>query len=97
MSQNSQTHFKNLAANPAKFSSVSDHFGTLCIKGLRQLFYAMKIELWNFAVKFLSISPALEAILKKSSWKNNKDERRERIITLKIYFKVHFKSVKGLF
>ena len=29
MSQNGQTHFKNLAAN-----AVSDHFGTLCIKGL---------------------------------------------------------------
>ena len=30
MSQNGQTHFKNLAAN------AHDHFGTLCIKGLRQ-------------------------------------------------------------
>ena len=27
MSQNGQTHFKNLAA-------FTDHFGTLCIKGL---------------------------------------------------------------
>ena len=32
MSQNGQTHFKNLAANAARFLSVSDHFGTLCIK-----------------------------------------------------------------
>ena len=29
MSRNDQTHFKNLAAN------VFDHFGTLCIKGLK--------------------------------------------------------------
>ena len=32
MSQNGQTHFKNLAANAAR----SDHFGTLCIKGLSE-------------------------------------------------------------
>ena len=32
MSQNGQTHFKNLAAFAA---TVSDHFGTLCIKGLK--------------------------------------------------------------
>ena len=32
MSQNGQTHFKNLAANAARFSSASDRFGTLCIK-----------------------------------------------------------------
>ena len=35
MSQNGQTHFKNLAANTARFLNMSDHFGTLCIKGLR--------------------------------------------------------------
>ena len=34
MSQNGQTHFKNLAAFAARFLNVSDHFGTLCIKGL---------------------------------------------------------------
>ena len=34
MSQNGQTHFKNLAAN-------ADHFGTLCIKGLKFV-----IHLW---------------------------------------------------
>ena len=34
MSQNGKTHFKNLAANAA---SVSDHFGTLCIKGLKNI------------------------------------------------------------
>ena len=36
MSKNGQTHFKNLtanAANAASFQRVSDHFGTLCIKG----------------------------------------------------------------
>ena len=36
MSKTGQTHFKNLtanAANAASFQSVSDHFGTLCIKG----------------------------------------------------------------
>ena len=33
MSQNDQTHFKNLAA-----LNVSDHFGTLCIKVLNGLF-----------------------------------------------------------
>ena len=32
MSQNGQTHFKNLAAFAA---TVSDHFGTLCSKGLK--------------------------------------------------------------
>ena len=36
MSQKRQTHFKNLAANAARFLSVSDLFGTLCIKGLIQ-------------------------------------------------------------
>ena len=35
MSQNGQTHFKNLAGNAARFQSVSDRFGTLCIKGLK--------------------------------------------------------------
>ena len=35
MSQNGQTHFKNPAANTARFlKCVCDHFGTLCIKGL---------------------------------------------------------------
>ena len=31
-SRNGQTHFKNIAAT---FKSVSDHFGTLCSKGLK--------------------------------------------------------------
>ena len=42
MSQNGQTHFKNLTGNeePCKiFKTMSDHFGTLCIKGLRFLHY----------------------------------------------------------
>ena len=34
MPQNGQTHFKNLAANTARFLK-SDHFGTFCIKGFR--------------------------------------------------------------
>ena len=35
MSHNGRTQFKN-AANAARFSKcVSDHFGALCIKGLR--------------------------------------------------------------
>ena len=34
MSQNGQTHFKNLAANAARFLTCVCHFGTLCIKGL---------------------------------------------------------------
>ena len=34
MSENGQTHFKNLATNAARLLSVSDQFGTLCIKGL---------------------------------------------------------------
>ena len=41
MSQNNETHFKNLAANAARFLSVFDHFGTLCIKGLNL------IKLWS--------------------------------------------------
>ena len=36
MSQNGRTHFKNFAANPAKFLK-RDYFGTLCIKELRLL------------------------------------------------------------
>ena len=35
MSQNGQTHFKNLAATAARFLKFSDHFGTLCIKELK--------------------------------------------------------------
>ena len=35
MSQNGKTHFKNLAAFAARFLNVSDHFGALCIKGLK--------------------------------------------------------------
>ena len=35
MSQNGQTHFKNRAADAVRFLNVSDHFGTLCIKGLK--------------------------------------------------------------
>ena len=34
MSQNGQTHFKNLSANAARFLKC-DHFGTLHIKGLK--------------------------------------------------------------
>ena len=34
MSQNGQTHFKNLAANCCMTFKLCDYFGTLCIKGL---------------------------------------------------------------
>ena len=44
MSSNGQTHFKNLAAFAARFLSVSDHFRTLCIKGLS--------EVWAWSNKF---------------------------------------------
>ena len=36
MSQNGQTHLKNLAAFAPRFLKVSDHFGILCIKGLNE-------------------------------------------------------------
>ena len=32
MSQNDQAHFKNLEKSWKDFESVSDHFGTICIK-----------------------------------------------------------------
>ena len=35
MSENGHTHFKNLAAFCCKIFKVSDHFGTLCIKGVK--------------------------------------------------------------
>ena len=37
MSQNGQIHFKNLAANAARFESMSNHFGILSIKRLNVL------------------------------------------------------------
>ena len=49
MSQNGQTHFKSLAANA--FISVFDHFGTLCIKGLKALFKIFKF-LFDFLVMY---------------------------------------------
>ena len=49
MSQNGQTHFKNLAA-------FADHFGTLCIKALRMwadqiLIFLSKYHLLRFKFK----------------------------------------------
>ena len=35
MSENGLTHLKNLAAFAARFLNMSDHFETLCIKGLK--------------------------------------------------------------
>ena len=35
MSRNGQPHFKNLLVFVARFFKVSDHFGTLCIKGFK--------------------------------------------------------------
>ena len=45
MSQNGQTHFKNLAAN-----AVSDHFGRLCIIGLKA---KVKSSLFPIVNKFI--------------------------------------------
>ena len=39
MSQNGQTYFKNLATFAARFLKLSDHFETLCIKGLPETGY----------------------------------------------------------
>ena len=39
MSQNGQTHFKNLAAFTAKFLKCAQPFGTSCIKGLKLFSY----------------------------------------------------------
>ena len=46
MWQNGQTHFKNLAAFAARFLKCADHFGTLCIKGLKYFSYASTNELY---------------------------------------------------
>ena len=43
MSQNGQTHFKNLAAYLQDFQSVSEHLGTLCIKRLNQVSMKVKV------------------------------------------------------
>ena len=48
MCQNGQTHFKNLAAFAARFWNVSDHFGTLCIKGL--------IYNWNWVAALIGMA-----------------------------------------
>ena len=47
MSQNGQTHFKNFAAFAARFLSVFDYFGTLCIKGLTWQVSTLKVT-WLF-------------------------------------------------
>ena len=54
------THFKNLAANAARFLNCVDHFGTLCIKGLR-LIYSIKKDT-SFQVE---ISQGLKRISNK--------------------------------
>ena len=49
MSQNSPTNFKNLAAFAARFLGKSDHFGTLCIKGLNHwlpLYHSAKVIIY---------------------------------------------------
>ena len=49
MSRNSPTHFKNLAAFAARFLGKSDHFGTLCIKGLNHwlpLYHSAKVNIY---------------------------------------------------
>ena len=49
MSQNGQTHFKNLAPFAARFLKYGWPFGTLCTEGLRQRFwvYSVFLEDWQ--------------------------------------------------
>ena len=42
MYQKGQTHFKNLQQMLEDFSSVSDHFGTLCMKGLKSFMITLE-------------------------------------------------------
>ena len=51
MSQNGQTHFKNLAANPLM------HFGT-CIKGLTAFFGKVLAWMSKFTVQLLKCTPS---------------------------------------
>ena len=63
MSQNGQRHFKNLAANAARILSVSEHFGTLCIAGLKHnsslLLLAILINFCYTYVNFLNFASFL--------------------------------------
>ena len=75
MSQNIQTHFKNLAAFAA---SVSDHFGTLCIKRLNgaepllepasSLNNFMKSAFGTFTLFYFSLNLAYSSITKGMGW-----------------------------
>ena len=48
MFQKNQTHFENLAAF-ARFFSVSNHFGTLCIKGLTSIVDSFRFIPYTFS------------------------------------------------
>ena len=48
MSQNGQTHFKNIASDAARFLKCVWHFGKLCIKGLRQVKKGQNLLVQNF-------------------------------------------------
>ena len=75
MSQNVQTHFKNLAAFAA---SVSDHFGTLCIKRLNgaepllepasSLNNFLKGVFDTFILFYFSLNLAYSSITKGMCW-----------------------------
>ena len=53
MSENGQTHFKNLAAFAARFLNYSDHFGTLCIKGLKAICTRMELVNENLVIDLI--------------------------------------------
>ena len=60
MSPNDQTHFKNLVANVARFlKSVSDHFGTSCIKGLKHVLIYFHEKTHNMCNKIQPIETCL--------------------------------------
>ena len=45
MSQNDQTHFKNLAATAARFLKSDVHFGILRVKGRNYISYVLLLHL----------------------------------------------------
>ena len=72
MSQNGQTHFKNPAAFAAKFC-LSDHFGTLCIKGLKRFCKIMQKRFKLLEeIFFLRSSWTFLRLWSISSWECNK-------------------------
>ena len=63
MSQNGQTHFKNLASFAARFLKCAYHFGTLWIKGLKLLLIDSKLKRFFQLEALLSIS--------NNTWQNS--------------------------